>query len=501
MALAFSGCSDDGGSTTTASPTSTAPTTAVEGDGTPSTTVASPATAPTSSTTTTVPAAADPGLVELTGDLAGLGDPLYPGLGNGGYDALRYTLELDIEPASNSLTAVMTMEAVALRRLERFHLDFVGLEVDSVRVDGEEAGFDRQDAELIITPARAPETDQRFQTTIAYAGVPQPFSSQALPFPLAWRTNASGQIYVVSEPDGSRSWYPVNDHPRDKASYTFRITVPDEVVAAANGVLVETSSGDGVTTYVFEAPEPMASYLVTLVVGDFELVTDTGPRGLELRSYFPPDLATRVPEGFGRTPDMIRLLEDTFGPYPFSTYGVAVVDDFEAALETQTLSVFGRDLATAGFHEIVVMHELAHQWFGNHVSPDTWSDIWLNEGFATFAEWLWVEQEFGPAAYDAQVAGIHGELGRAPHPPPGDPPADDLFNLSVYFRGGLTLHALRTEIGDDAFAVVGREWLARYGGSTASTADFIALAEEVAGRPLDELFDRWLFQDELPPLP
>ena len=213
----------------------------------------------------------------------------------------------------------------------------------------------------------------------------------------------------MAEPDAAHSWFPTNDHPRDKATYTFRITVPEAVIAAANGTLVETVPTAEGATWVWEMNDPMAPYLATIVVGDFEIVEDKGSTevaGVPVRNVLPAHLAAAPPVAVQRQGEMIVFLADLFGPYPFATYGIAVVDNFPAALENQTLSVFGAGLES---NEGVIIHELAHQWFGDGVSTNTWEDIWLNEGFASYAEWLWLEEQEGP---EFLAVGISDERNR-----------------------------------------------------------------------------------------
>lgn len=456
---------------------------------------------PTEATTTTAPVPTSDVTTRL-----GLGDSRYPELGNSGYDVAHYTIDLTFDPEPNTINALVSIDATATEPLGGFSLDFVGLEVTSVQIDDEPAGFDRIDGELIIEPPSVVAAGEDFTTTIAYNGTPQPVLSQALPFEVGWRTDAAGINYVVAEPDGGRTWLPLNDHPSDKATYTFLITVPEPLVAAANGTLTERITDLGWSTWVWESTDPMASYLATVVIGEVQIVLDevsSAESGVAIRNVLPPDLATSLPTPLDRQGEMIVFFSDLFGPYPFDTYGIAVVGDFEAALENQTLSIFGRGLVDfPTFFETVLVHELAHQWFGNSVTPADWGDIWLNEGFATYAEWLWIEHTRGEAAYEATVNGERNRLAlTAGLRPPGNPAADDLFSSSVYVWGGLVLHALRLDIGDEAFFETLRTYYATYEDSIATTADFIAIAEAVSGSDLSEFFDQWLYSETLPDLP
>lgn len=455
--------------------------------------------ASTTTTTSTLPLA-----VAGQGSL-GAGDSRYPELGNGGYDVAHYSIDLTFDPAPNQVSALVEIDAMATEALSAFSLDFLGFDVLEVSVDGESVTYERRGGELIITPTTPLATDQSFVTAIRYEGTPQPIPSQALPFEVGWRTSPDGDAYVIAEPDGARSWLPLNDHPIDKATYTFNITVPEPLVAAANGTLVDRITDLGWSTWVWDSPSPMASYLATVVVGDFEIIADeaaTRSSGFAVRNVLPPDLAAAPPPALATQSEMIAFFEQLLGPYPFAAYGIAVVDGFEAALENQTLSIFGRDFVTnSQFFETVLVHELAHQWFGNSVTPADWGDIWLNEGFATYAEWLWVEHTRGNSAYLSTVAGARNQMALAGLAPPGNPPANDLFNASVYVRGGLVLHALRAEVGDEAFFASLATYAAEYRDSNVTTQDFINTAESVSGKELDALFNEWLFSEEVPELP
>jgi aminopeptidase N len=389
----------------------------------------------------------------------------------------------------------------AISDLGAFNLDFQGFDIQSIVVADQPATYRRTAHELTITPAMPIRHVATFTTTIAYAGVPQTIIPEAVPIAIGWSRYADG-VFVVSEPSGAAAWYPANDHPRDKATYTFRITVAKPYVVAANGLLRDTIDNGDTRTYIWLASDPLASYLATVNIGRFVGQIEQGPNGLPIRNFFPPDVAANARMVFAPTAAMIDYFDDLFGPYPFEAYGVAVADqDLGFALETQTLSVFGRDLAGAPPEqaESTVAHELAHQWFGDSVSVANWQDIWLNEGFATYAEWLWQEHDDGPQARDASVEQTYRFVEGAP--PPGRPPPNNLFNGGVYGRGALTLHALRLRIGDEAFFDTLRSYTERYRYGNASSADFIAVAEEISGQDLDAFFDAWLYQAALPEIP
>jgi len=448
---------------------------------------------PTSTTTTTeAPVRGEPGA-------DGVGDPYFPALGNGGYDVDHYTLDLTWRADEGALDGVTTIEAAATQDLSRFNLDLSGMEVRSVTVDGEAAAMDRFERELTVTPATAIAEGDDFTTVVTYSGQPVPVTDGTDLFDVGWQTDGR-EAFVVSEPTGAATFFPVNDHPTDKATYTFRVTAPADQVVAANGLLASKDDiGHGTTSWTYEARDPMASYLVQIAIGDYELVKADEVDGVVVRHAFHRSLAAEARVTAERTAEMIRLLAEVYGPYPFESYGVLAVDEaLGFALETQTLTIIGADLARQGRSaDIILLHELSHQWVGDAVSPSTWKDIWLNEGFATYAEWLFTERTGGMSAADTarHLAGIP-ELDA----PPGDPGSDELFSGTVYIRGGMTLQALRERVGDDDFFKILRTWIDEHRDKSASTVDFIALAERTSGEELDDLFQAWLFADHLPNL-
>lgn len=426
-----------------------------------------------------------------------VGDPYFPGLGNGGYDVQHYALDLAWVPGAGRLDGHVTIEATATQALSRFHLDLLGYDVTALEVDGTAVEPVREgERELVVTPPAALARGEAFTVEVGWTGQPEELPEVAGVLRPGWIVQGDGETHIIGEPDGASAIFPGNDHPTDKATYDLRVTVPAGTVVAANGVHTGTTAGpDGTEAWSFEVAEPMATYLLQVVTGNLRVTTATGPEGLALRNAVDDDVAAAALAPVDRIPEMIDLFDDSFGPFPFATYGVVAVDeDLGLALESQTLSLFGLD----SLDEVVMAHELAHQWFGDDVGPGTWRDIWLNEGFATYAQWMWSEASGGPdiATLARQAAGQGEPLNR----PPADPGADDMFGLTVYLRGALTLHALRDTMGDEAFFDLLRAWVERYGGRTATTADFESLAASMTTEDLGPLFDAWLHQPGLPSL-
>ncbi|NUT40766.1 MAG: M1 family metallopeptidase [Thermoactinospora sp.] len=425
----------------------------------------------------------------------GAGDPYFPGQGNGGYDALHYDLALDYNPSSDALAASATISARATQALSAFNLDLVGsLTVRSVTVNGAAAAFSRAGDELVVSASLA--SGQPFTAVVRYDGKPthvlDPDGARD-----GWIRTSDG-VYNANEPQGAMTWYPGNHHMTDKATYRFTVTVPDTRIAVANGDLTSRSSGGGRTTFVWDAREPMASYLTTVSIGKFEL-GDATIGGYRTITAVDPKLAGKAGSFPSRHAPVLDYFSGLFGPYPFSSTG-GIIDhepNVGYALETQT-----RPIYPVVPSESLLAHELAHQWFGNSVTPTRWQDIWLNEGFATYGEWLWLDRigtRALQASFDQAYAVPSGDaFWETPTADPGGPAA--LFHDPVYDRGAMTLHVLRGAVGDTAFFSILREWAARYKYGNADTARFISLSEEISGQQLDALFDAWLFKPGKPAL-
>ncbi|MGI9600612.1 MAG: M1 family metallopeptidase [Acidimicrobiales bacterium] len=457
----------------------------------PPSTAATPVTPTTTSTTTTIVGEAG---------ASGIGDPYFPELGNGGYDVEHYTIDLTVTADDDRLDGRTRLELTPTTALSRFNLDLHALTVTAVAVDGQSAEFTQEAQELVVEPGAPLPAGESVTVEVAYNGIPEPITSEAIPIGLGWHDVSTGS-YVVSEPTGAHSWYPSNDHPLDKAHYDITVTAPaDETVVALGVGDPPVDNGDGTRTWHFTARDPVASYLVTVVIGDYLITTEPGPDAITIRHAYPPARAADAEADLASTAAMIETFSELFGPYPFEIYGAAIVDhEFGFALETQTIPVFSPSHVDGqGTFEWIFAHELAHQWFGNAVSPASWEDIWLNEGFATYGELLW--HEFGRGG-DPDTYEQSWQLQLPAMTPPLDPGPAGLFGATVYQRGAATLHALRLTVGDEVFFDTLRTYVARFSGGTASTADFIAVAEEVSTQDLDAFFDAWLVQPTAPPLP
>jgi aminopeptidase N len=427
---------------------------------------------------------------------AGLGDPMFPQAGNGGYDVQNYSLTLDYTPASKQLTGNVVITARATQNLSRFNLDFRWLQegITQVLVNGAAASFVRDgEQELVVTPAAGLVQGKTFTVRVGYTGTPLVVTDPDTSIE-GWVPTDDG-AFVVNEPQGSPGWYPVNDNPRDKATYDFRVTVPEGLTVMANGVLLSNATSGGKTTWVWRETDPMSPYLATTTLGKFDLTTST-TSGIPTYVAVDPQLAKG--QVLSKLPEAVDFYTSLYGPYPFNAVG-AIVDSAKIvgySLETQTKPNFPYVP-----NEATLVHELAHMWYGDSVTLTEWPDIWLHEGFATWSEWIWSERHGNKSAHK-----WFEQLYNTPEQDTGfwGPPVADftnpalLFNGTVYYRGGMTLQALREKVGDLAFFQILRDWAQqnRYGNVT--TPQFIALAEKLSGKDLTQFFKVWIYQAEKP---
>jgi aminopeptidase N len=425
---------------------------------------------------------------------AGLGDPFFPLAGNGGYDVADYALELGYDPAARHLDGTATIRATATQDLSRFDLDLRGFEVARLLVDGRAASFERDGQELVVTPQHALRAGRSFTVVVDYAGEPAVVTDPDGSIE-GWVPTDDG-AYVVGEPQGSPGWYPVNDNPQDKATYTFTVTVPDDLTVMANGVLVDRTSGGGRTTFVWREGLPMAPYLATATLGRFDLTQSELASGLPV--YVAVDPTLPPSHVLDKLPEMVDFFASVYGPYPFDAVG-AVVDDAKNVgypLETQTKPVFDR-----APDEATLAHELSHMWYGDSVTLTRWPDIWLHSAFGTWSAWLWSEHSGRKSAHK-YFQTLYNTPARdtefwAPAPADLGSPVE-LFDQTVYDRGAMALQALREKVGDDPFFRIMRDWAAEHRYGNVTTAQFVALAERDSGTDLGHFFDVWLHPPEKP---
>ena len=429
------------------------------------------------------------------------GDRLFPQIGNGGYDALHYDLRLAYDPATKTLDGRVALIARATQRLRAFSLDLQGFEVSGVSVDGQAAQFSRTATNLLVEPVgRRIRLGRTFRVQVRYRGVPEPVTDPDGSRE-GWFATDDG-AFVVGEPIGSQGWFPNNNTPADKATYDVRTTVPARLTVVGNGSLISQRTVGGRTTWHWNEPHPMSSYLATSTLGRFDVTRLPNAGGPEVFNAVDADFTAEekatAATALAKQPAIVADFASRYGPYPFDTVGAAVDDaSFVGyALESQSISNYDRPPESS-----TVAHEIAHQWFGNAVTPREWIDIWLNEGFATWVEWDWSHRADGePRSPAARFAELYALPEDDPLwvVPPGAPTADKIFDQAVYNRGAMTLEALRQIVGDATFRGILRSWYLEHRYETVTTADFIALVERESGRELDAFFQDWLYETGKP---
>ncbi|MER5756629.1 M1 family metallopeptidase [Streptomyces sp. NPDC002088] len=440
----------------------------------------------------------------------GVGDRLFPYLGNPGYDVASYDLSFTY-PGSNDkpLRAVTTIDARTTTSLDRVNLDFDRGTVESVQVDGVPASFTTAGDDLVVTPRTPLPQGSWMRITVRHTSDPRSVEGRDG----GWVRTADGLV-MANQADAAHLVFPSNDHPSDKASFTFRITAPNGYTVVANGLPAGADRVGRSTTWTYRTQHPMATELAQVSIGRSSVLHRAGPHGLPVRDVVPTKDRDALEPWLEKTPDQIAWMESKVGPYPFETYGLLMAEastGFE--LETQTLSLFEKDLFTGSafpkwYIESIMVHELSHQWFGDSVSPRTWSDVWLNEGHATWYEALYA-QEKANKPLEARMKAAYGSSDgwRAAGGPPAAPkvPAPGqkigIFRPNVYDGAALALYALRQEIGRQAFERLERLWVQAHRDGTATTADFERLASDVSGRDLSGFFKDWLYGEKTPPMP
>ncbi len=431
-------------------------------------------------------------------------DPYTPRSGTSEVRVNHYDLALDYDIQPNTLRARAVLDARVLEDCSALSLDLEGLTVERVLVNGQLSAFKHSKHKVVVEAREGFFVEEALTVEIHYAGTPSPASGAW--GDIGWEELSDG-VLVAGQPVGAATWFPCNDHPSQKATFRVSVLVDSDYTAISNGDLVAVDQHGDRTSWTWESREPVATYLATVQMGQYR-------RGPVEPGRYPPSrvpltlacgehLWAQAQHVLAKQHAMMAVFEQRFGAYPFDYYGVVVTDDeLEIPLESQPLSIFGPNHMTESWEsERLIAHEMAHQWFGNSVTPASWSDIWLNEGFAHYAEWLWSEAS-GRHPAQAQAREAYAELSASKQKLViGDPGPKKMFDDRVYVRGALTLHTLRMSVGDQTFFTILQRWTAQNRCGNVTTAEFLALASEVSGRAVEPLLHEWLFEKKLPALP
>ncbi|MFC6009841.1 M1 family metallopeptidase [Nocardia lasii] len=414
----------------------------------------------------------------------GLGDPYYPLDGNGGYDVTHYDISIDYEPATRHLRGTARIDARATQPLAQFNLDYSGPPILMATINGQPAGFARDgEHELVITPLLPLLPGLPMRVVVDYAGETVDTDGEG------WTHAAGGGAFALGEPHSASTWYPLNDTPADKATFTLHADVPAEWEVASTGVRTEHVVREGRLFTTWETRQPTIGYLTTVAIDRFTFLEQRRADGTPVLSAFAPGSDDHR-EDERRVPEILDFLENLYGPYPFDTAGGIYLDaKLPFSLETQTRPVYApwADLNT-------VVHEQAHQWWGDSMSVRQWSDICLNECFASYtADYLWPERMEGAdidAAYREQIA---EQLDNAKFwkIALADPGSGAEFT-SVYYRGPLFLHALRKLIGEDVFFGAVKDFVNAHRAGNASMPQFREFLQTRTSMPLKDFLAEWL---------
>lgn len=452
----------------------------------------------------------------------GLGDERLPNVGNYGYDVQHYEIDMDVFPSTGEIHCTVDIKITpTIEKLQHIYLDFLdNYMITDVTLNRTPAKFEVTPSKLLIELPNNLPKGKELSIRISYNGKPPEFKSKEMPHTALGFKFEESKAWVFSEPDGTHTWLPSNDHPQDKATFDFRITVPAPLTAIANGEPGIHIHSANSSTFLWRMNYPMATYLATIVIGEYDLLDEEQRNASPvIRNFLHSDQKTdgNVRSLFGKVHDMMTFFENTLGEYPFDSYGHVVVTEPGLGMETQSMTMISTDFIHGDlrpYAETVLAHEIAHQWFGNSVTPKYWTDIWLNESFATYSEALWAEHSAGDIGFQRSMnrsyAGIKawdknlhksGKSGSILNP-------IYLFSSNVYHKGAWVLHMLRSAMGDRHFIKSLRTYIEKYSYGNATTKDFIEIAEATWAdskpvHPDDEaaiygFFDYWLTLEGIP---
>ncbi len=433
-------------------------------------------------------------------------DPVYPDYGNTSLDVLAYQLVLDWDADARELTGAATLTIRAATSVTDLQLDFSkAYTVDSVAIDGAETTSTWQGNDLTVPKQLA--ADARTTLVVKYHGrpTPVPMPSERGDFDegVGLRVTSGGEAWTMQEPYGASTWYPANDTPWDEAVYDVKATVPDGWSAVAHGKLlgIQDGPGGGDDTFHWRSTDPVAAYLATLALGRYTKIADIGDGKLPLTYWLRTGRDEQYEPVVRRTPDLLSWLAERFGPYPFPSAGVVLVDS-ESAMETQQMVTLGvaHGAPDLDFMTEVLLHEYAHQWFGDAVTPTDWNGVWLNEGWAMYCEMLWtIDQGYLSDSDWVTWARAEDASSRPVAGPPGHPDPNHFAETNVYAGPAMLLRAIHKAMGDAAFFAMGRDWVQRNRNTQVDRAKFTEFVNEHAGRDFTALINSWLDSPTTPP--
>jgi len=437
------------------------------------------------------------------------GDPLAPGLGNGGYDVARYQLDFELLP--DEVPQVMgkaVLTSTALADLDQFSLDFEGSTVTQVIVNHTKAEYSREGAELSVVPTEKILDGEEFVVAVDFATyLPAASGRSELAIgEVGWIQRSDGGWYTQSDPDGAHYWFPANDHPSDRAEFVTSITVPAGMIAVASGVEGTQAHNPETSTYRWVVANEIPTHAMTMVIAGpgLSLVEDeqgSEATGIQLRHLLPPKMAKKLPDVLRRVDNMILFLEQRLGRFPYDAWGVAVVGDNAPSRPANGWTIMTADELESKGASLRLMADLTSQYFGQAAGIESWSDVWITSSIPTYMAWLWLQGSVGPTGLEVTIAAARARVNNSAWPPPDAPRPGDVYVGSVSVRGALFLHALSLRLGDSRFFDLLARLYNDYRGDTVSTEEFMDLMNEIAGERLDSFADAWFHRNPLPGFP
>ncbi len=417
------------------------------------------------------------------------------------FDMQHYDITIELFPTTHFIEGNVIAEVTATKdNLTQVTYELQSLDVTAVYVNEAPATFTYSNGLITIDLDQSYSIGESFITQVCYQGYPI-LSNDGYSTGIHW----SSYIYTYSDPNGARYWWPGYDHPWDKATTKTIITVPEDLLVASNGELIgEVNNGNGTKTFTWDNTGSIATYLVSLCIGEYATFNQSYP-GVPVENYVYPGHLAAAQADFACIPTALGIFEDRFGNYPWQKYGAAECNIFTGfgGMEHQTMTSMGNGLITGyGAYEMIFVHELGHQWFGDCLTPLTWKDVWLSEGFATYSEALYVEGTEGyqamcdyvQSSYHSYYLSWAGSSTYSTY----DPTYLNYFTPATYEKPASFLHMLRLALGDSTFFNILQTYFTTYHSGCVITDDFQGVCEDISGRDLDGYFNAWIYGSGVP---